>query len=164
MPVDATGRTVLHGQVRWRPEDRTAADVAWRETGSLSRAASATGVPLDTVESWCRREGWVGRRQREDALEAEMALQRAYVRVVAQVDPLIDDLIDIAHEGTKEDGVRLQAIKHALAIVGIAPVERKVVTSGSPGNGSSQGALSDDALAAIEAVLAHPSHDDALGN
>ena len=142
-----------HGQTQWTTADRVAAYERWVALGSLAKVASTLAIPVDTLESWCRREGWVARRQREDALAAEMALQRAYAKVVKAVDPLIESLLQIALSGDKEQSVQLSAVKHALAIVGIAPVERRVVTGRPADADAGVPALPDRVRERAEALL-----------
>lgn len=147
-------RVVRHGQTQWTPTDRIAAYARWRENGSLNKTAESTKIPLSTLQKWCQADRWVARREQEDELERAMALQRGFVKIVEKVDPLVDALLQIALGGDKEQHVQLSAIKHALAVVGISPIERTVVTArpadkerGRPGG------LSGADMDAIEAIL-----------
>lgn len=152
-------RITRHGQTQWTTADKIAAYAHWKETASLAKTALALKIPPATLEKWCRLDGWVARREREDALEREMALQQAFVKVVRKVDPLIDALLQVAMTGDKEQNVQLAAIKHALGIIGISPIERKVVTTGRPADADERG-MSERDRQAIEAILSSKEEDD----
>lgn len=97
----------------------------WRVSGSLRTTARNRNLPEGTVISWCRADGWIARRAEDD--EKDLAVIRAHAlsRIVAEADTLAEDLLEIARSRalTKEDKIRLDAIKLSLAIIGIQPVQ-----------------------------------------
>jgi hypothetical protein len=146
-------RRIVHGQVQWTGADRERAYAHWTGSGSLKGTGKALDIPMATVATWCRKDRWVARREAEDELDREMSLQRAFVKIVKNVDPLICNLLEIAGGGTKDDAVRLKATMHALAIVGIAPVARVAVTGRPDPPERRITGLSDADIDAIEAVM-----------
>lgn len=142
----------------WTEVDRDHAYGTWKTTGSIDRTSATTGIPIRTLAEWCRKERWVARREQEDELERAMALQRAFVKVVGKVDPMIDEVIKLALSGVgdKEEEVRRKHLAYALSLVGIAPVQRRVVTDDRPPEISVR-ALSMEDRAALDAILTEPA-------
>jgi hypothetical protein len=143
--------------VEWTQDDRERAYLAWRQSGSADRASIATGIPATTIGSWITRDRWVKRRQEDDARTQQQKLQRGLMLIVDDVPALVRALLDIAHmEG--EDKIahtRLLAIKHALGIAGLAPVDTKTVQLAalSADWGGGPLALSDDERTVVKALL-----------
>jgi hypothetical protein len=141
--------------VEWTGDDRERAYTAWRVSGSADRASIATGIPAATIGAWITRDRWVKRRQEDDARSQQQKLQRGLMTIVDDVPSLVSDLIAIAHTGTKDDHTRLLAIKHALGIAGMSPIDSKVVQVAALAAdwGSGPLALSDDERSVVQALL-----------
>jgi len=110
-----------HRTCRHRPPaDVEEAYRHWRQSGSLRRTAHALAIPEGTVIAWSRRHGWVERRQADDDFDAQLMQAHAIDRLVQHADDYVKRLVDLA-EHADRDAVKLNAIKHALAILGIVP-------------------------------------------
>ena len=112
----------------WSEEDRrTAYDIyADPKQGNRSfrRTAKITGIPFQTLSRWNVTEGWQARLWKQDEREAMAVRQSVQMRLVHELDGLMDQLIEISHTGTNHDKTRLEAIKLGLAIASFSAVQK----------------------------------------
>ena len=92
----------------------------WRRSGGLRRTAAALGIPEGTVITWSRQHDWVQRRRDEEAADAEIVRDHATILLVEDAHDMVRDLLALTRSADR-DQVRLNAVKHALAILGIVP-------------------------------------------
>jgi hypothetical protein len=102
------------------PADIEEAYRHWRGSGSLRRTAQALGLPAGTVIGWCRTYDWVKRRRAEDDFDAELVQVHAIERLLQKRQDYLERLVYLA-EHADRDAVKLNAIKHVLALLGIVP-------------------------------------------
>lgn len=139
----------------WTREQREDAYQAYRSLAgkrSLRRTAELTSVPFGTLTEWSRLDGWVLRLQADDDRDRAIIRRHAEMRLVAEEDTLIDDLLYLAKEGGPKDKVKLEAIKHALGLLGHAAAKdyAPVQSEPHPLHTTDLRSLTDQELAALE--------------
>jgi hypothetical protein len=108
----------------------------WRSLGSIRRAAEYLNFPEGTIMSWCRSRDWVRRRMADDAVDHEIAVAHARMRIVGELDFLIDDAVGIARDEKVDPSVRLNYFKWLSDAIELKPQLQKagnttvVVTGG----------------------------------
>jgi hypothetical protein len=109
-------------------EDKERAYEVYKDPKQGKRSLRRTGVlldiPLTTVAYWNKTLGWQERLWAEDARDAALMDRTAKLRLVNELDHLLDELIDLAYHGTNNDKVRLDAIKHTLAMMSYSPIQK----------------------------------------
>lgn len=139
----------------WTRDQREAAYQTYRSIQgkrSLRKTAELTGVPFGTLTDWSRQDGWTLRLRDDDDRDRAILRRNTEMRLVAEEDVLLDQLLYLSQEGTNQDKVKLEATKHALALLGVVPAERPgaLPDQSQPRQHADIRSLSDAELRALE--------------
>lgn len=91
---------------------------------SLRRTARITEIPFATLQYWNRTLNWQQRIWAEDERDAAIIEQTTKLRLVNELDGLMDNLIWLAYNGKPEDKVKADMTKHALSMVGMSAIQK----------------------------------------
>lgn len=112
----------------YTPEDKESAYVIYKDPKqggrSLRKTARITEIPFATLQYWNRTLGWQQRMWDEDQREAALIDQTVKLRLVNELDGLMDNLIYLAYHGTNEDKVKADMTKHALSIASFSAIQK----------------------------------------
>lgn len=167
------GREVGGRGEAWSHEDREAAYYIYVDphqgNRSLRKTSRLTGIPFQTLARWNSSEEWQKRIWKQDEREAMAIRQSVQMRLVNELDGMMDQLIELAYSGTNHDKTRLEAVKLALGIASFTTpqkVEMDVITTpgkkkGGEGEGGAPASESVEVLSArLNERLARYGQDD----
>ena len=127
LPAVHVGKTPDRGEA-WSHEDREIAFHIYvdpKQGGrSLRRTSRLTGIPFQTLARWNQTEEWQRRIWQKDEREANAIRQSVQMRLVNELDGMMDQLVEVAYTGTNADKTRLEAIKLALGIASFSAVQK----------------------------------------
>jgi transposase-like protein len=110
---------------QWTDEQREDAYQFYRTDGgrSLRRTSELLGIHLRTLGYWSRVHGWQQRMLDDDGRDAELRHQTARMKLINELDPLIDNMVDLAYRAEK-DKDRIDASKFLLQLMGYSPIQK----------------------------------------
>jgi len=115
---------------QWTPEQKEhvyqlyRTDVADGGAGrSLRKLAAITDINIGTIAMWSRTLGWQQRMLDDDGRDAELRHQTAKMKLVNELDPLIDHMVDLAYHAQKEQD-QIKAGMFLLQLMGYSPIQK----------------------------------------
>lgn len=110
---------------QWTDEQREDAYEFYRTEGgrSLRRTSAMLGIHLRTLGYWSRVHGWQQRMLDDDGRDAELRHQTAKMKLVNELDPLIDHMVHLAYTAQKEKD-QIDAGKFLLQLMGYSPIQK----------------------------------------
>lgn len=120
--------SVVKGYNDYTHEDKEAAFAVYKDPNkggrSLRKTARLTEIPFATLQYWNRTLNWQQRIWAEDERDAAIIEQTTKLRLVNELDALMDNLIWLAFNGTPQDKVKADMTKHALSMVGMSAIQK----------------------------------------
>ena len=148
-------------EVAWSYEDQEAAYYIYADphqgNRSFRKTGRITGIPFQTLARWNTTNGWQERLWKQDAREAAAIRQSVQMRLVNELDGMMDQLIEVAYHGTNHDKTRLEAIKLGLGIASFTTpqkVEMDVITTPGKGKKGGDGGSSPAVAESVEVLAA----------
>ena len=112
----------------YSPEDKENAFQLYKDlkqgNRSLRKTSRISGIPFTTLSYWNRTMGWQQRMWEEDSRDAALIDQTVKLRLVNELDGLMDHLLWLAYNGTNEHKVQADMVKHGLAIASVSAVQK----------------------------------------
>lgn len=90
---------------------------------SLRKLAELTDINIGTIAMWSRTLGWQKRMMDDDGRDAELRHQTARMKLINELDPLIDNMVDLAYHAEK-DKDRIDSSKFLLQLMGYSPIQK----------------------------------------
>jgi hypothetical protein len=112
----------------YAPEERDAAYEYYKDPQrgkrSLRKTSRDLNIPVQTLSNWNRYYGWQAQMWAEDEKEAALIDHTVKLRLVNELDGLMDHLLWLAYNAKPEHKVQADMVKHGLAIASFSAVQK----------------------------------------
>lgn len=91
---------------------------------SIRRTARIVEMAPQTLHHWVQKEGWNQRVFDQDAREAEIIKRSVEMRMVNELETLLDNAFELAYNGTPQDKTKAEMTKYMLGVMRVSPVQK----------------------------------------
>lgn len=99
-------------------KDPTRGRRSYRHTGKI------LGIPFITICKWGSKYGWQQRLWEEDERDAAAVKRNVEMRMINELDNLLDQAFALAYDGKPEDKTKADLTKYLLGVMRVSPVQK----------------------------------------
>lgn len=91
---------------------------------SIRRTARIVEMSPQTLHHWVQKGGWNQKVYEQDAREAEIIKRSVEMRMINELENLLDNAFDLAYNGQPQDKTKAEMTKYMLGVMRVSPVQK----------------------------------------
>lgn len=91
---------------------------------SFRRTGVLVDLPHQTIARWSKDDGWQTRIWEEDEREAAVVKRTVEMRMVNELNTLLDHAFELAYNGQPSDKTKAEMTKYMLGVMRVSPVQK----------------------------------------